>query len=120
MKDLSKLTKDELLKHIQQLERQLAVSKPHQSITSSDPEVKELADAVRRLGKLKKVKNYQVVTALAKALKVRAEVKQPSKAAPKYKNPDDPVKTWSGKGRKPSWLELKIKKGAKLESFLIN
>jgi len=38
---------------------------------------------------------------------------------PKYRNPDNPSQVWSGRGRKPRWLEDKLKKGAKLEDFLI-
>ena len=49
--------------------------------------------------------------------RVRASRK---KAAPKYRNPKNPQQTWAGRGRKPRWLEVELKKkGAKLESFLI-
>ena len=43
----------------------------------------------------------------------RATVKQ------KYKNPEDPNQTWSGRGRKPKWLEKGILAGGELEDFLI-
>ncbi|HWE17066.1 MAG TPA: H-NS histone family protein [Hyphomicrobiaceae bacterium] len=39
--------------------------------------------------------------------------------AAKYVNPDDPSETWTGRGRKPRWLNAKIQEGAKLEKFLI-
>ncbi|HEX6001152.1 MAG TPA: H-NS histone family protein [Hyphomicrobiaceae bacterium] len=39
--------------------------------------------------------------------------------AAKYVNPDDPSETWTGRGRKPRWLNAKIEEGAKLEKFLI-
>jgi DNA-binding protein H-NS len=39
--------------------------------------------------------------------------------AAKYVNPDDPSETWTGRGRKPRWLNAKIQEGAKLERFLI-
>ena len=42
-----------------------------------------------------------------------------AKAAPKYRNPKNAAQTWAGRGRKPAWLEAELKKGAKLESFLI-
>jgi DNA-binding protein H-NS len=38
---------------------------------------------------------------------------------PKYANPDDPLQTWTGRGRKPNWLVARVKKGAKLEQFAI-
>ena len=38
---------------------------------------------------------------------------------PKYRNPDDPSETWSGRGRQPLWLVAALKKGKKLRSFEI-
>jgi DNA-binding protein H-NS len=42
-----------------------------------------------------------------------------SAVAPKYRNPDNLTETWSGRGRKPKWLEEKLSKEAPLEDFLI-
>lgn len=39
--------------------------------------------------------------------------------AAKYANPDDPGETWTGRGRKPRWLNAKLQEGAKIEKFLI-
>jgi len=39
--------------------------------------------------------------------------------AAKYVNPDDPSETWTGRGRKPRWLNAKLQEGAKLDKFLI-
>jgi DNA-binding protein H-NS len=40
-------------------------------------------------------------------------------SVPKYANPDDPSQTWTGRGRKPNWLVAKLKRGAKLDQFVI-
>jgi DNA-binding protein H-NS len=37
----------------------------------------------------------------------------------KYRNPKNPEETWSGRGRKPVWLQAELDKGKKLESFAI-
>ncbi len=37
----------------------------------------------------------------------------------KYANPDDRSQTWTGRGRKPNWLVLRLKKGAKVDDFAI-
>lgn len=38
----------------------------------------------------------------------------------KYRNPDNPSETWTGRGRKPNWLVSALRKpNAKLESFSI-
>lgn len=43
-----------------------------------------------------------------------------SKGAVKYRNPDNPAETWSGRGRKPLWLVAKLnKRGAKIVDFAI-
>ena len=41
------------------------------------------------------------------------------KVAPKYRHPQNPAMTWTGRGRQPLWLVDELKKGKKLESFAI-
>ncbi len=41
------------------------------------------------------------------------------KVAPKYRNPANKNETWTGRGKQPLWLAGQIKKGKKLEEFLI-
>lgn len=41
------------------------------------------------------------------------------KVAAKYRNPKNPLETWSGRGRKPVWLQAELDKGNKLETFAI-
>lgn len=38
---------------------------------------------------------------------------------PKYRNPKNPTDTWTGRGRRPRWLEAELKKGKSVKSFLI-
>jgi len=38
---------------------------------------------------------------------------------PKYRNPKNPSETWTGRGRRPRWLEAELKKGKSVNSFLI-
>lgn len=42
------------------------------------------------------------------------------KVAPKYANPDNPAETWTGRGKKPKWLEEKVSNGQPLDAFLIH
>lgn len=41
------------------------------------------------------------------------------KSVAKYANPEDKSQTWTGRGRKPNWLNARLKKGANLEDFAI-
>ena len=38
---------------------------------------------------------------------------------PKYRNPQTPFETWSGRGKQPRWLAAAIKAGRKIEDFKI-
>src|SRR5262249_21823276 len=42
-----------------------------------------------------------------------------AKVGPKYMNPDNKSETWTGRGRQPRWLVVKLAKGAKLDQFKI-
>ena len=46
---------------------------------------------------------------------------QPARAmfAPHYPNPGDPEQTWTGRGRKPRWVQEALGAGQKLESLEI-
>jgi DNA-binding protein H-NS len=41
-------------------------------------------------------------------------------AGPKYRNPDNPSETWSGKGNRPLWVETALAEGKSLESLEIH
>ncbi len=41
------------------------------------------------------------------------------KVAVKYRNPKDSSETWTGRGRQPLWLVAALKKGQKIDSFLV-
>lgn len=45
--------------------------------------------------------------------------KKLGKVAPKYRNPTNAKETWSGRGLKPRWMAELVKKGKKVEDFLI-
>ena len=39
---------------------------------------------------------------------------------PKYRNPTDPMQTWSGRGKQPRWVGSQIQAGRRLDDFLID
>jgi DNA-binding protein H-NS len=41
------------------------------------------------------------------------------KVFPKYRNPQTPSETWSGRGKQPRWLAAALKTGRKIEEFRI-
>jgi DNA-binding protein H-NS len=38
---------------------------------------------------------------------------------PKYRNPDEPSETWSGRGKQPRWLIQALKTGHTIDEFVI-
>ena len=38
---------------------------------------------------------------------------------PKFRNPQVPSETWSGRGKRPRWLSAALKSGRKIEEFVI-
>lgn len=55
----------------------------------------------------------------AKKATKKAARKTGRKVPPKYRNPANPSETWTGRGKQPRWLAEQLKKGKKLEDFLI-
>jgi DNA-binding protein H-NS len=39
---------------------------------------------------------------------------------PKYRNPQDPSETWSGRGKQPRWLVAALTSGHRVEEFVIS
>lgn len=39
---------------------------------------------------------------------------------PKYRNPNSPTETWSGRGKQPRWLVAALKTGRQIEEFAIS
>lgn len=48
-----------------------------------------------------------------------SSVRKRSASAPKYANPADPSQTWTGRGRKPKWMESALKAGKSPDDLLI-
>ena len=71
----------------------------------------ELKDEIE--GKLK-AEGFTAIEVLGAKVKPKA---QPLPA--RYVDPADRALSWSGKGRMPSWLQIKIDAGAPLETFRI-
>lgn len=43
----------------------------------------------------------------------------PRANAPRYANPQDPSQTWTGRGRKPHWVQAALDAGKSLDDFRI-
>lgn len=66
-------------------------------------------DAVRKLG-------YTSLAELTGTTKTR---RSPGKVAPKYAHPENPDMTWTGRGRKPRWVQDHLDAGKALDDLAI-
>src|SRR5581483_3312817 len=49
----------------------------------------------------------------------RRERRRYPRVLPKYRNPDEPSETWSGRGKTPRWLTAALKTGHTMDEFAI-
>ncbi|WP_341213799.1 H-NS histone family protein [uncultured Limimaricola sp.] len=56
---------------------------------------------------------------LEELIAAKGSKKGRSASPAKYRNPDDPAQTWSGRGRQPQWMKDAIESGADRDDFLI-
>ncbi|MCZ4261731.1 MAG: H-NS histone family protein [Limimaricola soesokkakensis] len=96
-KELEKLRKDidEALSTVSQRERKAALEAAERAAAEHGFSLAELADAAGK-GRKSKTKNPA-----------------------KYRNPEDPTQTWSGRGRKPRWINEAEAAGRPLSDFEI-
>jgi len=50
----------------------------------------------------------------------RPEQRKIPTVSPKYRNPDRPSETWSGRGKRPRWLTAALTAGRTIEEFIIS
>ena len=95
----------------------------------SDEELKDLENAIRRervrRENARKKEAEKKIKEIAAAAGLSVEIASaPSKGKapkgalpPKYRNPDDPTQTWSGRGKRPAWFKAALDKGIKPEDM---
>lgn len=84
----------------------------------------EILEKMKALGidKSEIAESLGLTVAETKKRKARAEkgpVEKKAKGVPKYRHSVDPALTWTGKGRKPGWVQMYLDNGGDLESLLI-
>ena len=92
---------------------------------------KKLAKAVAKFEEREKKKALSTLKAEARKMgfslaeltgapeKPRKPVKPRAKVAPKYANPADNAQTWTGRGRRPAWVNAALEAGKTLDDIAI-
>ncbi len=92
---------------------------------------KELLDLKAEVERQIEIKRKETRTRLLAEMKERAEAEglsfdevvggkvngQERRSAAKYRNPENPSQTWTGRGRRPAWVEAALKAGRALDSL---
>jgi DNA-binding protein H-NS len=80
----------------------------------------EKQELEKRLAVLNRGRNVPELRDSPQSLTSDSEVRRKyPKVVPKYRNPQTPSETWSGRGKQPRWLVAAIKNGRKIEDFKI-
>ena len=101
--DLASLDVDELMT-ITQNAQQLIVEKKHQRLYDAFEQFEEIAESCN--------------STIDEILKAGEQLEK--KRSIKYRNPNNSEETWTGRGRKPTWLVNALDQGKSLEDFAIN
>ena len=104
--DLDAMSVDEMWRLHEQIGQVLSVR-----LTSEKRELE------KRLAQLRHEHKMSPATAPSDA---SLERRRYPRVYPKYRNPDDPSETWSGRGKQPRWLAAALKTGHKIEEYMIS
>ncbi len=110
----------ELEKEIKKLQK---ISKNR--LTRASREIKALVRQIKALSKKSGMTPKEVASLVSSGVgtkttrKAKVVKKTRKKVPPKYKDPKNKSNLWTGRGRKPKWVENHLKRGGKLETLLI-
>jgi DNA-binding protein H-NS len=105
--NLDSMSVDEMWQLHEEIGRVLSVR-----LTSEKRELEKRLEQLRR--------DKQVPTLMSTKDVARAPRRKYPRVYPKYRNPQVPSETWSGRGKTPRWLMAALKAGHKLEDFAIS
>lgn len=83
-------------------------------LTSEKRELEKKLEKLRRDEGLRHPKEVN-----EKVKEARSEQRRYPQVMPKYRNPDVPSETWSGRGKRPRWLTAAITAGHAIDEFVI-
>ena len=104
--DLDAMSVDEMWKLHEKISQVLSVR-----LTSEKRELEKRLAQLRRENEMHSASTEQLAGP-------RERRKYP-RVYPKYRNPDEPSETWSGRGKQPRWLAEQLRSGKQLDDFRI-
>lgn len=98
----------------------LSIDKLHSLIENAESALKKKQASERKkvFAQIKELAAYAGVTVEIHGTKKKQKRKD-TKIAPKYRNPDDPSLTWTGRGVMPRWIRVLTEAGHDKSEYLI-
>lgn len=103
--DLNTMSREELITLKSDVEK---------AITSYDARIKKEALAAAEAEAVKR--GFTLTDLLAQSKPVK---KKSAANPPKYRHPENPEQTWTGRGRQPGWIKEHLEAGQSLDELLI-
>jgi DNA-binding protein H-NS len=97
------------LKDLKKLERDVAAAINGYDSRTKGAAIAELEAHARQLG-------FSLAELTGTTIAVK---RKRSPAVEKYRNPENPSDTWSGRGRKPRWFEAALAAGTKVSDLMV-
>lgn len=104
--DLDGMSRDELMKLRKDLDKAI-----------ENYETRRRQDAIAAAEAVARAAGYSLSELIADAPKGAVKKKV---NPPKYRHPENPALTWTGKGRQPGWIKEGLEAGKSLDGFLID
>ncbi|MEX0339048.1 MAG: H-NS family nucleoid-associated regulatory protein [Arenibacterium sp.] len=105
-KELSKMSRKELLKLREDIDKELKKAEQRERQEA----LKAAEEAAAKFG-------FSLSDLAGSGGKSRKSGGKRGKAVPKYRNPENPSQTWTGLGRKPQWFHSAIDSGVDLKAL---
>ncbi len=82
-------------------------------------EAQEKTEILNEVRAFAKARGYAIEDLLGKEVKVKAAAVSGNKVKVKYRHPQNAELEWTGRGRKPKWVEAWIADGGSLDNLLV-
>lgn len=102
---------------LQQVEKRIEQERKRREKEARKQAQQEIREVAQRYGLGVEDLLAQVDT--GKGGKGKGSSKSKGKVPPKFRHPEDPSKTWTGRGRKPKWVQAWEEAGGDLEALRI-
>jgi len=82
-------------------------------------EAQEKVNILNEVRAFAKARGYAIEDLLGKEAKVKAATGAGNKVKVKYRHPENAELEWTGRGRKPKWVEAWLANGGSLDNLLV-